>query len=529
VLPVLPVLTALAVLAVSAGPTRGQETSTPCLAPESVTTVLDQAVSLLREGQPRECLELLRPQRSCLSGDSRFVMLLSRAYEGAGNMSWALKVLSDALAGAPNDCTLRARLAWLLLKEADYRGALSTLSGGTCPGSEEERARWSLLSAEAERQADRLGPARQHLGDAGTRGTMFSEDAGLRTHLESFLWPMRTPQFELRGELSAGWSSNPLLGSPLDPLSSGEDYASFKGELDVQARGKGPWWGNARLVLEGDLRSQILAARTARDLSYAGGDAKPGLELSWPAITLALSYHYDALWLAAPDDYGDKGLLYDGHRGELILQTTSGFYALAGGGHRTFRVMGRSRYETDLGLGWGDRLGTKLFLLAGLSGRHHDAENPAYDLWGATALLALRRQLFKGWNLRASGALATDWYPDSAGSEAFHSPHARRDVLLKGRIGIWSPTFLDGLRAGVQYEPSRRLSTADLFDFADHTVLLLLGFGFAADPWGPTLREAAEWDLVDYGLNKGDGALDERLEDLLRSDEESQRGSSCLE
>jgi len=522
-------LAVLVVLAAAAGQARGQDAGGVCPPPESVAPLLERATSLLQEASAKECLELLRPQRTCLGDDPRFVMLLSRGYEGTGNMSWAMKVLSDALTGRPGDCMVRSRLAWLLLKSADYRGALATLSDASCPATEEERARWDLLRAEAEQQADRPDHARQQVAAADSRNSMYAEDAVLRSHLRSRLWPLRISPLELRGELGGGWSSNPLLGSPLDPQSSGEDFASWKNEFDVRGRFAGPYWGNLLLLAEGDLRSQVLYAEAARELSYVGWGLRPGLELSWPSASLGLSYHYDALWLAARDDYGDRGLLYDGHRGELALQTVRGFYLLAGGGHRTFRVMGRSRFEFDLGLGWGDRLGSKVFLLAGLSGRGHQAENAAYDLWGGTALLALRWQFFREWSLRASGALALDWYPESAGSEAFHSPDARRDVMLKGRLGIWTPAFLQGLRAGVQYEPSRRFSTADPFDFSDHTVLLVLGFGFEGDPWHPKMQNTAPWESVGYGLDRGGGALDERLQDLLRSDEESQRGSSCLE
>ena len=521
-------IVAVVLLAATAGLSRGQEVAVTC-PPELLAPLLQEAVSLLQEAKAKECLELLRPLRACFGKDSRFTMLLSRAYGGTGNLSWAMKVLSDALVRQPEDCTVRARLAWLLLENADYRGALALLAEGTCPITMEEHTRWDLLRAEAELQADRLEPARQRVSEADSRDAMYDEDAGLRSHLLSLLWPMRTPSLELRGETTAGWSSNPLLGSPLDPQASGEDFASWKGGVDVRGRFAGPYWGRILLLAEADLRSQFLAADEAKDLSYVGWGVRPGLEFSWPSSKLVLSYHYDALWLAARDDYGDRGLLFDGHRGELSLQSSSGVYLLAGGGHRTFRIMGRSRYEGDLGLGWGDRLGSRVFLLAGLSGRAHQAENTAYDLRGGTALLALRWHFLHAWSLRASGTLALDWYPESAGSEAFHAPDARQDVLFRGRIGLWSPPFLGGLKAGLQYEPSRRLSSAALFDFSDHTVLLMLGFGVAGDLWHPGGRETPDWNRVDYGLEAGGDGFDERLQDLLRADEESQRGSSCLE
>lgn len=522
-------LAALALLAAITGLARGQEAAGDCLPPEAVAPLLEQAASLLQEGRAEECQGLLRPQRACLAHDSRFAMLLSRAYKGTGNLSWAMKVLADVLVQQPDDCTVRSRLAWLLLESADYRGALAMLEAKSCPETEWDQARWHLLAAEAERQAERLDSARRQVALADSRSTMYAEDVALRSHIRSLLWPMRTPPIELRGELATGWTSNPLLGSPLDPQSSGEDFASLRSDADIHGRLSGPFWGAARIIAEGDLRSRVLYAKAARELSFVGWGVRPGLELNWPSTTLVLTYHYDALWLPSPDDYDGRGLYFDGHRGEMTLQTSRGFYVLAGGGRRTFRVMGRSRWEFDLGLGWGGNVGSKVFLLGGLSGRGHRAKNMTYDLWGSTALLALRWRFLREWSIRASASLALDSYPESAGTEAFHSPGARQDLLVKGRLGLWSPVLFRRLRAGLQYEPSRRISSAQLFDFSDHTILLKLAFGFDADPWHPETRTTEPWSHVGYGLEGGGGALDERLQDLLRSDEESQRGSSCLE
>ena len=89
-------IVAVVLLAATAGLSRGQEVAVTC-PPELLAPLLQEAVSLLQEAKAKECLELLRPLRACFGKDSRFTMLLSRAYGGTGNLSWAMKVLSDAL------------------------------------------------------------------------------------------------------------------------------------------------------------------------------------------------------------------------------------------------------------------------------------------------------------------------------------------------------------------------------------------------------------------------------------------------
>jgi len=106
----------------------------------------------------------------------------------------------------------------------------------------------------------------------------------------------------------------------------------------------------------------------------------------------------------------------------------------------------------------------------------------------------------------------------------------RRDIQLRGRVGIWSPPISAGLQVGLRYQPTRRFSTADLYDFTDHAVLLMLTFRRSGAPWLPRVGgEEAGRLALDYRLDVGNDILSERLQDLLRQDEEAQRGSSCMD
>lgn len=508
---------------------QAQELPATCKSSPTLSSLLERAGQLLQTGHFTQSKDALRQHRACFREDPGFALMLSRSYEGIGNMAWSMKVLADFAAQAKESCDVKARLSWLLLKRADYRGALALLDDPDCQTGPEQLVRHHLLRAEAMRLAGRVDEAREQARKAESPARMNAEDLALRSHVQSLLWPLRSAPLELRGQLDTGWSSNPLLGSPLDPQSSGGDYASWRSGADVRGSVAGPNWGGARLVLEADFRSRLLHQEEARELSYAGWGLLPGFELTWPGVTATVNYHYDGLWLMAPGEYDERGGYYEGHRGEVMLQTGLGLYALAGGGHRTFRTMGRTRWETDAGLGWAKQLGAAWSLLAGFSGRRHQATNGAYDLWGTTGLLGLRWRFWRNWSVRVNGVVALDYYPDSAGSEAFHSPETRRDFLTKGRIGIWSPTMLRGIRFGLQYEPSRRSSTADLFSFSDHTVLLIANFGFSHDPWHPQTTNRPSFSRIGYGLDAKDDTLNDRLQDLLRADEDSQRGSSCLE
>ncbi len=508
------------------GSENDQQPSPQCSA-DAASSGRTQVESLLEAGGACDgCVETLKPLVDCFPDDLPLVLLLSRAYEARENGVWARRVVTRYLDAHPESCGAQARLAWLHLANADYRSAEATLDEPGCTGLVADKVRWHLLRAEAHRQAQREEDSAREVQEAMVAGAVYGQDAPLLAKLKRGLWPLRGQSTEFGAELWAGWSSNPLLGSPLDPQAGSEDHSSPRGDASLRFRQAGPWWGPVRLFAEIGIQGRFFSAADVRELSHMGLSGAPGVEISLKKVNISASFKADTIWL------GDSALddpFYSGQRGELLIQTLPGIYLMAGGGKRLFQNMGRSRIEGDAGFGWGGRLTSDLFFLGGISGRMHDATNEAYNLRGATAITALRWRFFEGYSIRLGLSGAYDSYPDSAGSEAFHATEAREDYTVRGRIGVWSPPLPGGFSVGVQYEPSRRISSAKLYDFADHSLMLQLSFSHSSEAWGPTIVPDEEGISLGYGIESTGGALEERLQDLLRSDEESQRGSSCLD
>jgi hypothetical protein len=66
------------------------------------------------------------------------------------------------------------------------------------------------------------------------------------------------------------------------------------------------------------------------------------------------------------------------------------------------------------------------------------------------------------------------------------------------------------------------------YDYHEDRVVFLLRWRFRADPWSPKVVDPAGHVSLPYGLGgEGDGGLaGERIQDLLRQDEEFRRGST---
>jgi hypothetical protein len=464
-------------------------------------------------------------------GERKAVLEKAAAYEEKGNRVWARRTLTEYLAANEGDCEVRAHLAAAMLRGADYRAAKSLLARAGCPVTPTERTRWLLLEAMAEEQAGNQVQAADLLDKAESGEVVYSEDEPLFPWLSRRLRPLRTPPLEIRLKLGGGWSSNPLLGAPMDPQASEKDYASAVTEGDLWGRMATPHFGAARLYLEGLTRYQYFFSDPAGDLSYVGWGVKPGVELEWLDVAVRAAYHFDSLLIAASDPHHESGhWFFEAHRGEVELDVSLGMTFFLGGGRRLFSTMGRTRWELDGGIGGTFHLGKGVHLLGAATGRRYWATTPAHNLTGYNLLLALSIPLFRRFQLRGSASSGMSWYPDSAGALAFHSPEARRDIQVRGRLGIWTSPLIGKLSMGATYEPVRRWSTAKLYEFTDHTLMLMVGWRGSADPWLPAPTSSGlDRSAVNYGIAGDTGFGNERLQDLLRQDEEAQRGSSCLE
>ncbi|MBN2358248.1 MAG: hypothetical protein JXR83_02265 [Deltaproteobacteria bacterium] len=487
-----------------------------------------QARALLDRGQAQPAIALLKQAVAQQPDAVAPRWLLARAYLMDNNDFWALRTLSGLAELDPGDCQPALWTAWVLLKQGSLDEAREYLETAACAPATAAAARRSLLLAMVEQHAGDLEQARAHLTAARQVGRVFDEDKAVLDHLLARVEPGRTSPLTGRFDLNLGWAANARAGSPADPAATGLDESSPAGQLNgwLQLLMPDPQWVRPSLELEA--RSTGYSNERGQGLSYLLLGARPGLYVGSGAPSRLLAYRFDALLLAGGDRY-DEGPLwfYNAHRLELELSPTPSFTVFGGGGRRLFRELGRSRIEVDAGAGGNLRPLDWMRLLAALTGRAQKADKAGYDLLGGTLLASAEFKLPADWSLRAGALASGDHYPHSAG---YFDPtlrdERRSDLLIKVSASGYSP-FWQGLKAGLTYEFSNRLSTTSLYRYTDHRLLLKLVWNFTLDPWAPATVAPAGHVPLDHGIAAA--GFEERLQDLLRQDEAAQRSSSCVE
>jgi hypothetical protein len=501
----------------------------PCGETPSAACILDHAAMLLDRGEQRAALDYLKRRRTFVADEGRFSLLAAQGYLALGNRVWARRILTQRVATQPDDCEARGWLAWVFYSDADLEGARQILDHERCPRTAPERSRWALLRGLVVKESGHPDEARSYVHLARRAGVAYAEDRVVLEHLTASLWPDREPLMEARADLRAGWTSNALLGSPIDPTAAEGDLASPVGDLALWARTGTDSLGLARPFAELEIKSLGLVSQATRELSYVSMGVRPGIAWHLGHALLRSAYRFDTVLLEGGDAYEAGPLWYhQGHRGELELELGRSLTLFGGGGRREFRIMGRSRWELDLGLGGGGALGDRVFMLGALTGRAHRAVNHGYHLFGASALTSLQVRIHGQWTLRAVVSLSYDDYPDPLSRLVFSATQERRDLQIKGRVEFWTPPFA-GVRLGAAYAPSHRDSTAGHYSFTDHRVVALVRWIWRADPGRLEARTPEGHVALDYGLAESEHALGDRLQDLLRQDEEARRGSSCLD
>ena len=489
--------------------------------------ILRAVTCLLEQGQAHRAVAYLKGLDRQVRGRPFWAPLLARAYLADGNPFWAERVLLERLRRQPGDCRARAWLAWVRAGQGDIELARQALAGSACPQTGAEHTRWLLLEAYLKAAAGEPGVA-ELLGQAAGQKQIFSADYRLLSSLRRSSQPGWLEPVSLRIMSAAGYSSNARAGSPTDAAEQGP--RSLLGRLDMFSRFVWPLSANLRPTLEASLKAHGIAAGAARDLSYLELGARPGIYLGG-RTRLLLAYKIDQLLIGQKD----RRNYYQGHRGELELD--SGPLTLfAGAGRRIYAEGGRSRWELDGGLGGGFGVLGRLRLLLALSVRSHRARSEQYNLFGLSGLVLGRLELGGGFDTRLALVLSRDDYLDSGGERgllAFGTSERRRDLLFKMRLEGWGPDW-HGVRLGVGYEFTRRDSTADEpaadYDYLEHRLLVKLVWTADFDPFRPAPVEPADGVALDYGLQGGAASLDsERIQDLLRQDEATRRGSSCVE
>jgi hypothetical protein len=361
---------------------------------------------------------------------------------------------------------------------------------------------------------------------ARAQAQAFAGDRAALDGLSAIVEPDRLRPLRWRMELGAGTSSNAALGSANDPTSSA-GVASGLFTVNAWVQVAPDFGGVLRPALEFGPRVTRYSASGARDLSFVNLTGRVGVLLDWGLPRLLLAYRPDFLRLDLGDRFGAGPLWSVGaHRGELEVELAPWLMAFGGAGERAFRELGRTRAEVDLGVGGGAALLARLSLLWAASWRKHWARDVAYDLDGASAIVGLQAALPAAVSARLHLSFGADFYPSSAG---FFAAAARRDLAFKVAPALWSPPLPGGVRLGVSYEYSQRWSTAQAFEGSDHRATLRLLWTGATDLGGPAVSPREPLGELRWagGRESGDGGDGDRIQDLLRQDEQVRPSCGC--
>lgn len=506
-------------------PLAAEANKTP---PKTRVASATQGKKLIASGRERDAIELLKVAIGRHPNAEELRWLLARAYLRDRNYFWAFRTLAGLSQLTPEDCGPLLWTAWIQSQKATLVEARETLLRARCARDTPAETRRALLLAMVEERSGRLTAALEQLASARSAKLIYDEDRTALKRLTASLDPGALPLLTGKLELLVGGTTNARAGSPIDPANLGTDASSPTGQSNLWLRLVGPTGRRIRPSAEIEGRSIGYTADVGRDLSYLAGSIRPGLILGDSAPSGLLAYRFETLLLAGGDRYRDGPVWFsNAHRAEFEIEPTPSVSVFGGLGRRLFREAGRSRTETDGGVGSSSQPIPELRLLGALAGRWHGAHRSTYDLWGGSALLSAEWRLFEAWAVRAGALVGLDWYPHSAGYFDATRPQARRrDTLIKLSTSALSPQS-EGVRAGAAYEYSERLSTAAPYRARDHRLLLKLAWSFSADPQVPRPVSPDGHVPLDHAMGASD--FDARLGDLLRQDDATQRSSSCVE
>ncbi len=510
------------------GPVLAGEAPLPCPDAACATT---RAADLLDAGQAAEALAYLKATRQAWHEDTGLRRLLGIAYLRVGNGIWALRTLEAVVVDHPDDCESRAWLARAHLERASLPGLDAALDAPACSMRGPAATRMDLLRTLAE--GTRGGDAGAALDAARRRLVAWPEDRDAFAPVAHRAAPDALPDLAWRVEVSGGWTSNAWMASATeDPAIAGRDGRSPFVATDLLLRTT-PFTGAiVRPLVEAQVRGILFTDGDVRNQSWLDLSGRAGLVFrdALPRVTVA--YRPDALLLGRGDRYDPAPVWYlVAHRGEVEVEVRPWMTVFAGAGRRGFREEARSRVEADLGMAGRAGTGRWITVMWAASGRSFHAVRPAWNLWGGSALLGIHARLPKGFSARVTASGGLDAYPDSGGDPGggvFGTSRDRRDLFGRVAAAVWSPA-LSGVRVGLSYEFAGRDSTAPLFGYTDHRVALRLAWSGEAlliRPAATTTNPRPAWG---WGADGATGAADDRVQDLLRQDEQSQRSSSCVQ
>lgn len=443
-----------------------------------------------------------------------------------GEKGQAIVALDEHLASHPGDCEARSWLAWIYIDSGFKELTRELLDHPSCEEvSDELRLRLQLFELymrllEGEATASEL--------DSLPVPAIHGEDLLLYRYLRAKLMPHLTPPLILRATLLGGYTTNALFGSPHDPVNRGKETASpvFSHDVSVGIEPRVTPWLAPSLQLS--TRSAVFFTHDTEEFTSFDLGVRAGLRFMKPHGSLPgllVAYRGEMLFLDMEDRYDSTAPLvfYEGHRMELELHVTPSILMFGGWGRRFFREDIRTRFELDGGLGLHRRVLPWLSLLAAFSVRHHWAMEKAYDLVGASVVLAASVQIFRGMKFKTRVSLFMDHYDASRGY--FDPVLGRRDTTLKVRAEFLTMS-LAGVRFTMSYEFSDRFSSVPDYAFVDHRVMAGVTAYYGFDFLGLKKSKTPHVPLV-YDLQLGGGDDPEGIQDLLKASEDIQGGPSC--
>lgn len=512
----------------------GQEASTvdaetePAMAACSdESCAISHAQSLLRAERYEEAISCLTEYLPTFPESGPIQTLLGVAYFESGQPLWAVDSLARRLQQDVSDCEARSWLAWVFFQDSALPETQELLQSDDCVDGGPMAARFFALRSLLATSQLESELAETELENARGQDSAFDSDRDAIQTLSWLLFPNRLQELTWRIVAGGGYATNALMGSPTDPEHEQLDVESGLIQTDGWIQYVPDFGALFRPLVEAQLKVLRYVATDAEDFSFFSVSGGVGFYMDWGLPRVRFGYRPEWLLLAGGDQFSEGPIwFYSAHRGEIEAEITPWLMSFVGGGLRDFREMGRTRYELDGGLGGQSLLVDNLVFLWALAGRGYWAQTPAYDLWGATAVANLRYAFPHGWSVRGGVTLALDRYPDSAGHFA---DQAREEEFIRAGVLARSAPFLDSLRFELSYDYSDRASTVPDYAFSDHRIILRLNWSGVMDLGLPSTASDPPLADIDWGLQSGDEGPGERIQDLLRQDEQVNQSCGCIE
>lgn len=494
----------------------------------SEAAVLSKARTLQGQGQLDEALQLLKQAQAAEPNSEQVVLALASAYMKKRNPTWALRALARHLEEHEQSCLVRFALAWLYIQQAQKPQARQLLDQPGCTSPPEVVARRRIYTAYLDALDERRARASELIDDARSSPALFEEDQALLEHVAATTQPERVTWATGLVNVSNGWTSHGLAGSPVDQAAR-ESAGTAITVLDARLRVMALNTGKIRPLVEGQFRAQQLWSSETSDLSFRTGTARAGLLLGSEAPRIVAAVAYDGTQTQGGDRYSDGPLWFsEARRAEVELELPGSVFIVSGVGQRNFREVGRTRGEIDGTIGWAAQQPRGLRFLGGLSARYHNAKNAAFDLAGLTAVSQVRVTLPKDFEAGTTLSVSLDNYYRSEGYFVSDAPSTRRDAQWRAVAALYTPPLIGLLRLATRYELSMRRSSATAYEYTDHRVLAALEWRIDSDQLGRDIIAARGRATADYGnLGGADGASGTQLRELMRQEENQRKNSTC--